>query len=239
MGTTRHRETDYCLTIPYDGHPADLAERVFDLVWRFDFAAPGFAVLDAGPGPDSRALRASMLDLWRRLGEVAARRGLGPFGLRSLSRFDQQVTTKFHLDGAPEQSLLMLGYEPSNVESRLRLADYARAAFDLGITPRQFLDDFNPMYRRGEDLLAGYVTEVPPPRRGHSRLVLVNNSSLPFADARTHPLGVMHQALIVTPNDAETRVVNSAMLVAGGADEVTPRQREDFLTTDGISPRAY
>ena len=28
-------------------------------------------------------------------------------------RFDQQQTTKFHLDGAPAESILMLGYEPT------------------------------------------------------------------------------------------------------------------------------
>ena len=64
-----------------------------------------------------------------------------------MARFDQQETTKFHLDGAPEQSMLMLGYEPSRVVSRLFLADYTRAASDLGITPQLFLTEFNPMYR--------------------------------------------------------------------------------------------
>lgn len=34
-----------------------LAEQVFDLVWRFDFTAPGFALIDTGPAIDSPTLR--------------------------------------------------------------------------------------------------------------------------------------------------------------------------------------
>src|SRR2546423_691115 len=120
-----------------------------------------------------------------------------------MARFDQQDTTKFHLDGAPEQSMLMLGYEPSQVQSRLFLGDYTRAAFDLGITPQQFLQDYNPMLRKGEELLARYATELPQPEPGHARILLINNSSLPFTEARSNPLGVMHRAIIVTPNEAE------------------------------------
>jgi hypothetical protein len=38
-------------------------------------------------------------------------------------RFDQQVNT-FHVDNAADQSFLMLGYEPSEIESELHIADY-------------------------------------------------------------------------------------------------------------------
>src|SRR5262245_56604861 len=92
-----------------------IAEKCFDLVWRFDFPMPGFCLLDIGPGVDSHTLRSWMVDLKERLREVAVRRGGQPFVFRSMARFDQQETTKFHLDGAPEQSMLMLGYEPSKV----------------------------------------------------------------------------------------------------------------------------
>jgi len=64
-----------------------------------------------------------MLDLKKGWSEVSVRRGRLPFTFRSLARFDQQETTKFHLDGAPEQSMLVLGYEPSRVQSRLPTAD--------------------------------------------------------------------------------------------------------------------
>ncbi len=214
------------------------AEKVFDLVWRFDFTMPGFCLLDIGPGVDSHTLRSWMVDLKERLSKVAVRRGGQPFVFRSMARFDQQETTKFHLDGAPERSMLMLGYEPSKVRSRLFLADYTRAAFDLGITPQQFLQDFNPMYQRGEELLGRYVTELPQPVEGHSRILLINNSSLSFTEGGANSLGIMHKAEIVNPTEAERRIVNSTMLVTEG-EENSPEKLHEFVTTHKISQKVY
>lgn len=214
------------------------AESVYEAVWRFDFAAPGFRWLDAG-AVDSHALRAWMVGLKERLSEVNVRRTGRGFAFRSLGRFDQQETTKFHLDGAPDQSLLMLGYEPSGVRSRLSLADYTRAAHDLGLTPQRFLAAHNPMYRAGEERLAGYVAELPPPPAGHAGILLVNNSSLPYTPARTNALGVLHKAEILNPTAAARRVVNSALLVVGEADEIGPDRQHEFVTTDRLSPKAY
>ncbi|MFN0054407.1 MAG: hypothetical protein ACKV0T_19695 [Planctomycetales bacterium] len=214
----------------------DIAERVYDLVWRLDFTAPGFAVIDISPGMDSHSLRSLMVVLKQRFSEIAVRRGRLPFVYRSMGRFDQQETTKFHLDGAPEQSLLMLGYEPSKVRSRLFLADNARAAFDLGITPEQFLKDWNPMYKKGEEFLAPYVTEVPQPDEGHSRILLINNSSMAFTEARSNPLGVMHKAIIESPDSTQRRIVNSTMLVKVG-EEVSADKQAEFVATDMISEK--
>jgi hypothetical protein len=214
------------------------AEKVFDLVWRFDFTAPGFCSLDIGSGVDSHTLRSWMVDLKERLSEVGVRRGRRPFIFRSMGRFDQQETTKFHLDGAPAESMLMLGYEPSKVRSLLFLADYSRAAFDLGITPQQFLNDFNPMYRHGEELLVHYVTELPQPADGHARILLINNSLLPFTEDRTNPLGVMHKAEVVNPTESERRIVNSTMMVTEG-EENSPEKLHEFVTTDKISQKVY
>ncbi len=82
-----------------------------------------------------------MVELKGLLSDLAVQRGRRPFAYLSMARFDQQETTKFHLDGAPAESLLMLGYEPSKIRSRLFLADYIRASQDLGITPEQYLQD--------------------------------------------------------------------------------------------------
>lgn len=214
-------------------------ERIFDSAWRTDFSAPGFCLLDLGRGVGSHDLRSLMIRLKERLGEIAIRRGGVPFLYRSMGRFDQQETTKFHLDGAPERSLLMLGYEPSTVRSRLSLADYAHCAFDLGIEPRRFLDDFNPMYRKGEEVLARYVTELPQPAEGHSRILLINNSCLPYTAARTDPLGVLHKAEILGPDESERRVVNSIMLAADGPEEVGGEALQEFIATEKISQKSY
>jgi hypothetical protein len=155
-----------------------------------------------------------------------------------MSRFDQQETTKFHIDGAPPESLLMLGYEPSNVRSRLFLADYSQAAFDLGIEPKRFLKDYNPMFGNGEDALAEYITELPQPEPGHARILLINNSWLPFSEDRTNPLGVMHKAIIVTPDESERRIVNSILLVTEG-EEVGVEEQAEFVRTNKISQKVY
>lgn len=235
MRVTMRSETEYHL--PLVSAPGQgTAEKVFDLVWRFDFTTPGFCLLDIDPGVDSHTLRSWMVELKERLSAVSVRRGRRSFLFRSMGRFDQQETTRFHLDGAPDQSMLMLGYEPSKVRSRLFLADYCRAAFDQGITPQQFLQDFNPMYRKGEELLGRYVTELPQPAEGHARILLINNSSLPFTEDRTNPLGIMHKADILSPTKTERRLVNSTMLVTEG-EEIGKELQEEFVRTNEISKR--
>lgn len=178
-----------------------------------------------------------MVELKRRLSDIGMARGRGSLAYKSMGRFDQQETTKFHLDGAPEQSFLMLGYEPSKVHSRLFLADYTRAAFDLGVMPQQFLADFNPMYRKGEEALARYVTELLQPCEGCSRILFINNSSRPFTEARTNTLGVMHKAIIDTPDENQRRIVNSTMLAVGENDDISHERQQEFVTTDQISKK--
>ena len=213
------------------------AEEAFSRVWRFDFSRLGFCLLDLGAGMDSSAFRSRMLALKEQLSDVSARRIGKSFGYLSMGRFDQQETTKFHLDGAADESLLLLGYEPSAVRSRIFLADYSRCAFDLGMEPRKFLSDFNPMYGRGDELLARYVTDLPPPAEAHWHILLVNNSSLSFTNDRTRPLGVMHKAEILNPTDRERRIVNSIMLTTAGCDEVSREQQVEFVTaTTNTSP---
>jgi hypothetical protein len=229
------------LAVTADLHlPAAVVEKVFALVWRLDFSAPGFCLLDLGPKVRSHSLRARMVMLQEQLSALAVDRTGGPFVCRSLGRFDQQETTRFHLDGAPAESLLVLGYEPSRVQSRLYLADYSRCAFDLGMEPLQFLNDFNPMIGKGEAALRRYVTELPQPAEGHARILLLNNSSLPITEDRRNPLGVLHRAEILTPSETEHRIVNSMMLVHGpGTEPVGRRQLQEFVDSDQISPKIY
>jgi hypothetical protein len=180
-----------------------------------------------------------MLDLKEWLSEVNLQRCGVRFVYRSLGRFDQQETTKFHLNGAPDQSLLVLGYEPSKVRSRLSLADYSLIAHDLGIEPKRFLDEVNPMYRKGEELLAPHVIELPQPEGGHARILLINNSSLPYTEARSNPLGVLHKAEIIDPDESERRIVNSIMLAAGGPEEVSEETLRSFVISEEISQKLY
>lgn len=214
---------------------ASHASTILDKVWRFDFSAPGFCVVDLGTNIDSHRLRSLMLDLKSHLDKAAIQKHGVRFDFRSMGRFDQQVTTKFHLDGGPERSMLMLGYEPSQVRSRLSLADYSRCAHDLGIEPKRFLDEFNPMFRAGDEQLAPYVTELPEPSGGHSRILLINNSWLPFVEDRMNPLGVLHKAEILEPDESQRRIVNSVMLTVGAGDLLSQEAIQEFVSKDGIA----
>ena len=206
-------------------------QTLYELVWRTDFEMPGYAAIDL-PDHDTFALRRLMIEVQRAFTAISLSRGRKPFTIRSLGRFDQQVTTKFHLDGAPPESLLVLGYEPSTVRSVVRMADYSRAAHDLDMSPEEFLDRHNPMFMTSERLLQPYIAEVPAPLPGASRLVLVNNSKMPFDGVS--PQGVLHQASIPIPDPTASRIINSMMLATDG-ENASEHSLETFLTTREIS----
>jgi len=217
-----------------------IAQQVFARVWRFNFDAPGFCVLDLGPDIDSHGLRVAMLSLKQELSSLNQNRTGLRFACRSVGRFDQQESTKFHLDGAPPQSLLMLGYEPSLVRSRLLLADHSRCAYDLGMESQQFFMDLNPMFQRGESMLEPYITELPAAPPKHYRIVLINNSALSFTPTGANPLGVLHKATIINPTPTEKRVVNSIMLMTGQGvieEEISEDQEQEFIATEKLSPK--
>ena len=94
----------------------------------------------------------------------------------SAARFDQQTSTKPHLDGGPDECFLMLGYEPSAVDSELEISDYAKCAFDLGLSPKEFMAKHNPMFHSGYEMLRPYSTRVPCFLPDDYQIVCINNS---------------------------------------------------------------
>lgn len=179
-------------------NPAALASEVFRRVWRTALDAPGFALVRFVRPVASHELRRAMVEL------VAAMPM--PFVPERFGRFDQQVSSRFHRDGAPPASLLVLGYEPTTVRSRFWIADSSAAAHAAGVSLAEYLKAHNPMFPAGEAALAPYVTELPLPH-GEAYLVLANNSLLPLDG--TNPLGVLHKAVIDEPDPAARRVINS------------------------------
>src|SRR5438105_4922610 len=101
-----------------------------------------------------------MVALKRRLQGIHRSRARRDLVFLSAARFDQQVTTKPHRDGGPEECFLMLGYEPSQVRAEILISDFSRCAQDMGMTPGQWLEAHNPMFRPGADLLRPYTTRV-------------------------------------------------------------------------------
>lgn len=185
---------------------------LFRSVWRTTLDEPGWAILIPPEPFDSFHIRREMLRVLAAFGEVAG----GSFVAERLGRFDQQVTTKFHRDGAPNASLLILGYEPTTVRSRFFVADAHRAAERVGVGVNAFLSANNPMLPAGEAKLQQFVTEVTWPHE-LGAIVVVNNSLFPDDASPGHPLGLLHKGVIEAPDPTVRRVINSLGVTPGGA----------------------
>lgn len=206
---------------------------VYDAVFRTTLDKPGFALITFAGEIDSAGLREAMTALVRGLSK---RNGDDPLTVQSAQRFDQQNTTRFHLDNGPDESYLLLGYEPSPVSSELAVADYARAAFDLGISPTEYLDRYNPMFAGNAERLVPYTTRLDLFDSRSAQLLIINNSRLPFDAGGRNRLGVLHQATIPAPIPAETRVINSVQIAPASqaSEKVSSAEWETFLGEDMI-----
>jgi hypothetical protein len=213
--------TDYLVAAGHFPSPEDVAGAVADRVLRADVGRPGFALLDLGPDGTPPAFRSWLLRLASALSGESGRRFGRSLRPLSLDRFDQQATTLPHRDGGPDDSVLLLGYEPTEVLSRLVLLDYTHAALDRGLTPTELLARFNPMASRGEDVLGAYAAEAVPFEPGRYRVAVVNNGTRPPGPDGAGKFGVLHQATIVRPLPGKPRPVNS-LLLAGAAMDAPP-----------------
>jgi len=184
-----------------------LAPEVFRRVWRSTLDEPGFALVRFSRAVSSKELRRAMVEL------------VGAFPIafvpERLGRFDLQVSSKFHRDGAPLASLLVLGYELTTVRSRFWLADVSAAVADSGLSLKDYLAANNPMFPAGEAKLAPFITQLDLPH-GEAYVVVINNSLLPFDPAAGNPLGVLHKAVIDQPDPAAQRVINSIGFTPAG-----------------------
>ncbi len=219
-----------------------IADVMYERSCRTDFSQPGFCLLDVGSEVGSVGLRRLMVDLKLELAAIHEAKLGRTLVFVSAARFDQQTTTRPHLDGGPEESLIMLGYEPSGVRSELEISDYSRCARDLGLTPEEFLERHNPMFRAGQELLAPYTIRIPCFSPVNYQIVLINNSSAPYSAHGAAWQGTLHTATIVDPNERERRVINSTMLAPadrGAADQISPAELHDFLTITAVRRQGY
>lgn len=220
----------------------EIANWTYERACRIDFEQPGFVLINLPAVQGSHQLRREMVDLKRSLDAIHQAITGKRLKYFSMGRFDQQVTTKPHRDGGPDESVLMLGYEPTSIRSRLRMADYSKCAFDLGLDPSELLRKHNPMFAVGEQMLANYTTQPEGVDPACFQILVINNSCVPFRQNDKGLLGVLHEAIIEDPNPSATRIVNSTMIASVGVDAaeaITEEMQEHFLTTDDISKRVY
>jgi hypothetical protein len=214
-------------------------DSIYTKVFRSNLNDPGFVLLDFGISYSSSELRRSMIALKNQLSRKHKDQSGYQLFYQWMGRFDQQETTKFHLDNAADQSFLMLGYEPTEIESRLYIADYLKLIKTLDITAETYFDKFNPMYMKGEDLLSPYTTEVKEFKSEAYKIVLINNSNTKISD---QTLGVFHKAEIIKKDVTKERVINSIMLYSGNSDEydsITAVDEELFIETEVVSKLKY
>jgi hypothetical protein len=188
-----------------------LAAQLAPRVLRTDLTEPGHALLDLGVGLSPRDFRAHLVALGEALDDHYRAHFGGRLVFVSVSRFDQQAPTRPHRDGGPDASILLLGYEPTEVSSRLYLLDYTRCAHDRGQTPPDFLHCCNPAFQAGQDLLRDYTAERTDFTPAHYQVLLINNSILPYEERHTGMLGVLHHA-VITPTPARSRPVDSVQM---------------------------
>lgn len=219
VATQSWSAADFCMATSPDEarrHLSNLAETVYIRVCRARFNSPGFCLIDLGAAASSPSLRRLMVELKEQLRIIHRSRARRDLVFRSAGRFDQQVTTKLHRDGGPDECFLMLGYEPSPVASEIAIADYSKCAHDMRLTPNEFLGKFNPMFAVGEELLRPYTTRVACFSNRNFQILLINNSIASYAGEEGEGAwqGVLHTATIRNPSEAQRRVVNSTMIAS-------------------------
>ena len=183
-----------------------------------------------------------MVDLKRAMARIQESRTDSALIYLSAARFDQQETTRPHLDGGPDECFLMLGYEPSDVDSELEISDYAKCAFDLGLSPNEFMAKHNPMFQSGYELLRPYSTRIPCFSRNDFQIACVNNSSAPFSQDQPMWQGTLHTATILSPDESARRVINSTMIALapkGTPDTISESKQKEFVTTSTVRRRGY
>jgi hypothetical protein len=178
-------------------------------VFRTNTNEVGFIHLDLGKNLTPYQFRAIMVDLKNELSKFTAIKYDKKLSYHWLVRFDQQVNTPFHVDNAADQSFLMLGYEPSEIESELHIADYYKYANESIAVTKDYLKKFTPIFKDEESELAPYATKVNLVKSDTYTIVLINNSN-PKSVPET--LGVFHKAVIVKPDLSKSRIVNSMVL---------------------------
>jgi hypothetical protein len=219
-----------------------VARQVYLRTCRTDFDMPGFCLVRVMDVEDSVSFRKRMVALQQAMLEVHQSQADDTLIYLSAARFDQQESTKPHLDGGPAECFLMLGYEPSEVRSELEIIDYAKCAFDMGISPSEFMSRHNPMFRSGYDLLRPYATVIPCFTATDYQIVCINNSSATHSSDGLKWQGTLHTATILMPDESKRRVINSTMIgraPRGTQGLVDERSICNFTQTSEVRRRGY
>lgn len=240
---TAKTDANYRLDLlPCEMNWVELGRSLFPHVARTTLSEPGVAILQWTRDLTSFELRSAMVSLYREFLDFAKSQWTLGLQYLSLGRFDQQTTTRFHLDGGPEVSFLMLGYEPSRVHSQFAIADYSQAAYDAGCQPSEYLDRFNPMFPEGAGRIAPYARQIDAFDPSLPQILLINNSRQGWDRNTAGQLGVLHQGTIPQPDPTAQRIINSTMIgIPSGTSNALPTESDiaRFVESDAIARSQY
>lgn len=225
-----------------DVHIPTLVAEIYSQTCRTDFSEPGFSLTNVGRAIDSVAFRRLMVDLKSAMSALHEAATGKTLVYLSAARFDQQTTTKPHLDGGPEECFLMLGYEPSEIDAELQFSDYTKCAYELGMSPTEFMAKHNPMFRTGQTTLQPYTTRASNFSKEDYQIVCINNSTAGFSIETLKWQGVLHTAAILTPDESKRRVINSTMIASariGTPETITAALQHDFIHTTIVRRQGY
>lgn len=233
-------------TLSKNSSKNETARFCFQKVFRTQLSEPGFVLLpfehfsenaEASKAEQSLVLRQKMVELKDLLSRFCQEHFNECLQYQWLGRFQQQNTTRFHRDNAASQSFLMLGYEPSEIDSELLIADYPAYAASRGWSADNFFEHFNPLAPGSDELLANFSTAITSFNRAQFQIVLLNNS-----DETPRTLGVLHKAIVASPNASKPRVINSMMLQMHSEplnSTIGQRELHEFLSTSDLSKAQY
>lgn len=228
-----------------------ISPRIYQAVCRTGHEAPGFFLVRQSNIHNSLDQRQSILTLKESLSALSQQDSKGRLEWFTLNRFNQKNSTKPHRDGAPEHSLLILGYEPSPVPAALSMADYSKLALQMHLTPDQILENHNPMYIDGAKMLEPFTTTLDLFDHNFFNLVIVNNSSAKFDPDAGNWQGVLHCAQVGNGMSQQEmgklpRVINSTVVFrrdASGtqdsAKEITSERIDWFARGNELNESAY
>ncbi|MEO1052283.1 MAG: hypothetical protein AAFX87_16745 [Bacteroidota bacterium] len=182
---------------------------IYDAVFRGSTEQPGFYFQDFGKQIDSKTFRQLMVELKSGLSRICELRSDKQLNYQWMGRFNHQHSSGFHRDSAEAHSFLMLGYEPTNVDSKVFVADYSKLIESHNVSLEAYFEGTQDINTANNNHpISPFVTELAPFPKDHYRLLLVNNSK--SFEEKTY--GLFHRGEVAHKIDGEDRIINSLML---------------------------
>lgn len=213
----------------------DLIITIYNNIFRESTKQTGFYYLNLGSKLDSKVFRQLMVEFKNALSNLCKQHLKKELHYQSLGRFNHQNTSKPHRDTAGNHSFLMLGYEPTMVESKAYITDYSKYIEHKGISIETFFgEDKEANLVDDISLLEDYKTEMKPFNKDDYRILIANNSR----SYEETTLGVFHSAEITKKLDNQDRILNYIMLQLSdlnSEEQYTLQNVQEFLSTDKIN----